>query len=381
MSFEIHEFSKISVLPFTRWFNPHQGGPLWPDWDHAIEQRHCRNGKPNDIPPATSGNDDLFPTNTPGFWCGPIHYHFGHQILEFSTRIPVYMNHLKEHQKLVFGALTNQSESLKDQPTFFRQILDWYAIPEKSVMIKSEPTIFEKLSCVQQQEQWLDVPGSENYIELLSNHTRKRLNRPCNSGLKVYVSRACLADKTMAGEGYLEEFLAANGFMIIHPEKISLIEQLSTYNNADFLLFSEGSAVHCLQLLGMIKAKIVILSRRKNRPIAKKILSTRCQELYHFDNIKGILDTVWAENKIAHWKALTILKQVGLKRSLKSLGVEMSNWSNNDFMNAVENDIRSWINTQLQLPNFEKNNGIKVLKRSLNTLNMSSKSYLNSISD
>ncbi|HJN34925.1 MAG: glycosyltransferase 61 family protein [Prochlorococcus sp.] len=380
MSFDIHEFRHIPVLPFTRWFNPHQGGPLWPNWDHALEQRHCRDGKPNDIPPEVPSDEDLFATGNSGFWCGPIHYHFGHQILEFSTRIPVYVNHLQENQKLIFGTHKNQSEFLVDQPIFFRQILEWYEIPERSVVISATPTIFKTLSCAKQQEQWLDVPGNENYIELLSKHAAKRLNHPRSKGLKAYVSRTCLQDKTMAGEGYLEEFLAANGFTIIHPEKISLIEQLSTYNDADLLLFSEGSAVHCLQLLGKIKARIAILSRRKNRPIAEKILSTRSQHVEHFDNIKGILDTVWADNKIAHWKALTLLRQKGLKRTLRSLGVEMTHWSNDDFQNAVENDIRSWISTQLQRPNFEENNGIKVLKRSLNALNMRSSSYLNGMS-
>ena len=152
MSFDIHEFRHIPVLPFTRWFNPHQGGPLWPNWDHALEQRHCRDGKPNDIPPEVPSDEDLFATGNSGFWCGPIHYHFGHQILEFSTRIPVYVNHLQENQKLIFGTHKNQSEFLVDQPIFFRQILEWYEIPERSVVISATPTIFKTLSCAKQQE-------------------------------------------------------------------------------------------------------------------------------------------------------------------------------------------------------------------------------------
>ncbi len=54
-----------------------------------------------------------------------------------------------------------------------------------------------------------------------------------------------------------------NGFKVIYPEKISIKEQLKIYSDAEIIVFTEGSAIHTLQLLGNINAKVIIINRRK----------------------------------------------------------------------------------------------------------------------
>jgi hypothetical protein len=82
---------------------------------------------------------------------------------------------------------------------------------------------------------------------------------------KLFVSRAGLARE---GARFVLEFeidrnMAAQGYKVIHPEKLGPAEQLRHYADARQLVFSEGSALHLYALAARPDQQVFIIWRRK----------------------------------------------------------------------------------------------------------------------
>lgn len=60
-------------------------------------------------------------------------------------------------------------------------------------------------------------------------------------GQKVYFSRAAFPSKKDFGEKYVERAFHKSGYQIVHPEALSLEEQVAILKNADVLATTEGS--------------------------------------------------------------------------------------------------------------------------------------------
>lgn len=83
-------------------------------------------------------------------------------------------------------------------------------------------------------------------------------------GRRVWLSRSALPDGAVGGEKELEQQLAANGWDIIHPEKLSVLNQIRAIFDAETVGGFEGSAFHTFILGSNIKTKIRIINRRKD---------------------------------------------------------------------------------------------------------------------
>src|SRR5262245_5235752 len=85
-------FSDTAIVPFSELLDTpfgasdHRGGPVWPRFDGQMPARHCRAGVPIDVEPAVEG--PFAETIGPVAWGGPIVRHFGHQLADFSMRLP-----------------------------------------------------------------------------------------------------------------------------------------------------------------------------------------------------------------------------------------------------------------------------------------------------
>ena len=82
---------------------------------------------------------------------------------------------------------------------------------------------------------------------------------------RIFVSRAALP---LAGARFmLEEALDANftalGYTVIHPENLSISEQMRFYRAASHLVFSEGSALHLYALMARPDQQIYCIWRRQ----------------------------------------------------------------------------------------------------------------------
>jgi len=156
-------------------------------------------------------------------------------------------------------------------PPKFYEVLDYLGIPKSKILLLQTPKNFESLWVAKQQSYFrVDRPLTPEYREFL--HSRALnclgdLKEPTPT--KVYISRSnYFLRGSYAGETYIEKVLQQNGFTIFYPEKHSLKHQLNVYFNAQELLFSEGTAIHVLELLGNINAKVGVIRRRQAGRIA-----------------------------------------------------------------------------------------------------------------
>jgi hypothetical protein len=65
-------------------------------------------------------------------------------------------------------------------------------------------------------------------------------------------------------EVYLEFYFKKCGIKIVHPQEISINEQLEIYNSARCIIMLEGSAYHTFQLLGHALGDIIVIKRRSH---------------------------------------------------------------------------------------------------------------------
>jgi len=103
-------------------------------------------------------------------------------------------------------------------------------------------------------------PPHEDYLDALTKRAQRNLGVPNPDGV-LFVSRSGVRNE-FVGETYLDEVFARAGATIMHPETMSLVDQLRGYAEHEILIFSEGSAFHGFQQLGRHPGVGVILKRR-----------------------------------------------------------------------------------------------------------------------
>lgn len=287
-STELKEFQNIIVVPFSELLdNPrgmsfHRGGPIFPTWESQLEVRYCRGGKPSDEAPVAPNKYQELAADL--LWCGPVTLHYGHMISDFLMRLPYYLNELGHNKKLCFAVHPRTGiKTVWDLPQWLRDIFQWFKISLSNVVIVSEAIKVKKLFVAPQAEQAGILTNSVGYFNVLERFVSLNLNTYCKQGGKYYVSRAAMKHGKIAGEAYLEEIFSSLGFKVLRPESISVLEQLRIYSQAEELVFSEGSALHTLQLLGRIKARVTILNRRTGTKLAVNFLKERIKSLEYLD--------------------------------------------------------------------------------------------------
>ena len=79
-----------------------------------------------------------------------------------------------------------------------------------------------------------------------------------------YVSRLKhIYSGSFLGESLIEQCLSKVGFTILYPEEIPTIEMVHLLRSAEVAIFSEGSAIHNLELCGRTDVKVFVIGRRK----------------------------------------------------------------------------------------------------------------------
>lgn len=88
--------------------------------------------------------------------------------------------------------------------------------------------------------------------------------RTVTPGSHLYVSRARLGlfNGQFLQETVLETFLQQQGYKVIHPETLSIAEQMRAYGTAERLVFADGSAVHLWSLIARPEQQAAMILRR-----------------------------------------------------------------------------------------------------------------------
>jgi hypothetical protein len=273
-----------------------------------------------------------------GIWCGPISLHFGHMVADFSMRI-AGSSRLEAAAPLVFSVPPFREP---EPPPHFWQIISHFGIDRRRVLLVRKPTRFGRLCVLPQAERPFGGRPSAQHLELMDAMVGSE--KPPDRDLDcVFISRSRLPVGRFLGESYLDKTLAASGAAVLHPETEHLHAQFQMYRRARLLIFSEGSAVHTLQLLGHLDCDVVILVRRPKNQIGAASLRPRARSLRYLPATRALLHGLTRSGRPDTRAGMSVLDDGRLLAGLKSLEVDLAPfWDPAAYGRCRDLDLESW---------------------------------------
>ena len=361
-----------------------RGGPQWPHFQAQIFARHCRGAipKPVDARPLPAQAewpyfdprclpafwphlygeaaprpqdwrrtlpalaDAYAPLTDPagetvdaGIWCGPIALHFGHMVADFSMRI-TGSSRVDATARLVFSLPPFRDVA---PPPYFWDIIDHLGVDRRRVLLVRKPTRFSRLSVLPQAERPAGGGPNRRHLRLMDAIAGSGTASERDLG-HVFVSRARLAEGRFAGEAYIEEALTRAGVTVFHPETVDLHAQLRLYRRARTLVFSEGSALHALQLLGHVNADIIVLVRRPRRRMALASLRPRARSLHYLEAVRGLVHGLSRSGRTIRRAGMSVLDEPRFLAGLERTGIGLAPfWDRRAYAERRDADIAAWI--------------------------------------
>ncbi len=313
------------------------GGVSWPDgapsWVH--QRRYGAVVEPPSFEP-----DRPTATIDRASYAGYGTAHFGHFVSEHASRV---LDAHRFEPGATFLLVARPQQYGGSVPAFAYEVLEWLgASPGRVHVVAGATTLVHELVVWPAQEQPGTTP-SERYLDVLDDNTARRNLAPIRSDV-VYVSRSGMRHRA-SGEAYLDNVLEAAGVTVIHPEALSVREQLARYAGAQNLIFSEGSSMHGRQLIGRVDQSIAVLQRRKGGVFGRDFLSPRCSNLTIVDALHCSVPLSFRFDMAGPkmWEAFPLLDGDALLDAFSSLGVDLrARWRPDEFERAVAEDMNDW---------------------------------------
>lgn len=350
-------FDDIVVYPTQGLLRPPfmllRGGPDWPRFWTQVAARTCRLRVPVPLDRPPQRGAAVTQAEPVGVWCGPVTEHFGHAIASFGARI-AWSSRMDKDIPLIFSA-RDPNEAV---PAFLYQILAHFGVAPDRVRCIRTPTRFARLYVFPQAERLFGGAPSADYLDLLDGVAGPA---PPPDGSRIYVSRGGLAKGRIAGEAYLESVLRDAGYTTMRPEALPLDAQLAAYRQAAHLVFSEGSAVHALQLLGRIPARVTIVVRRPGNRLAATAVTARAAAVDHVECLRGLVHGVRGDGRRQRSAGISVLDETRCVAAMARAGIDIAAfWDSAAYVAARDSDIRDWTERRLALhPHGDQANVIR----------------------
>jgi hypothetical protein len=387
------ELENAYLYPLTRGSSPEtvEGGVWHPDLPNSFHhvshldraaQGTAKEWLERQEPPKTSMSGH-------GLYAGPFFAHYGHFVAECIHRLWAWHEEPGKFDYIAsFPAIRHprfqpaNPQSLFD---FQRPVLEYLAIPIEKLLPIQEAVIAEHIT-VPAQASILGQRGARarGYTGYMAERGARFFAgyQPKNAAPpeRIYVSRSSyLTTGSFAGERYIEQLLADEGFHVMRPEAMPLAEQLHYYRNAKQLIFAEGSAIHTTELLGTLKAEVAILLRRRHSykqwiPLVNK----RCKRLKIFakcDQLPSLAINKNGEDVTP--TALTIVDAPALAGFLRQNGfAKLPTFSPSGFWQMEAADIARYLVTLNLRHTFEQDATTEKLKAFRKALAANENPYL-----
>lgn len=192
---------------------------------------------------------------------GGIFYgHFGHFIVETLARTWAIGSVTEPVDGIIF---TPKVPNITDRhSTIYQDMFSAFGV-SIPIVIAKEVTQVERLSVPRQGFGMYDlIEGSEAFRDYVNE--RVAVNVPPKGAEKIYVSRSGLpaGRGSLLGEYKIEEYLAAEGYEIFHPQRHSQNDQMAAYKAARQIVSTDCSPLHLLGYVGDAGQNTAILTRR-----------------------------------------------------------------------------------------------------------------------
>ncbi|GJD50460.1 hypothetical protein OPKNFCMD_3199 [Methylobacterium crusticola] len=237
--------------------------------DRLITHLRSRKGALYDVVEHVPAAPGAAPEAVPGpvIYGGPLFEHYGHAVAESIHRLwPRLAGPDLARVPVAFHPTPRRGGFLTvpAMPGWMRQIFDYLGLPPGEIVLIDRPLRFDLLLVPDQAKGQTFAARDPGYVDLFPRPLGAAAG-PASGGdrLDVYVSRRHYHHAgSYLGEALVEEILARAGFVIVHPEAEPLSEVIALFRRADALVFSEGSALHTLELCGRIQAPVLVVARR-----------------------------------------------------------------------------------------------------------------------
>jgi hypothetical protein len=304
-----------------------------------VYARHCWNLIPRPVDSRPHRAEPASDSVDRGIWCGPISNHFGHMVADFGMRIAV-SSRLDPVTPLVFSIAPDAPEP----PAFFWHILDHLGVDRGRVLLVRRPTRFGELLVAPQAERRFGGRPARRHLCMMDALTAGRLSPISPRAERVFVSRGRWPKGRFAAESYLDEVFAAVGVTVFHPETVDLHAQLRVYQHARTLIFSEGSALHALQLLGHIDADVAVLARRPGKRIAASSLRPRVRSLRYIPAAREVIYGVGRSGRPQLPAGVSLLDESACINGLRAFGIDLGSiWTPQRYAESRDAEIAAWI--------------------------------------
>lgn len=366
-SAEICHLTEALVSPLQTASNPAKvlGGVIHPDLKDCFNQfrvnqvnspkRQLENITQLDrVSDATEKTKHLKGTH---IYAGPMFIHFGHFLAESIHRLWA-LEYICKHDGIQVDSvlLLNQPRPrlkrlLAPQlPPICLAVLEYLGVPKSKIQFVTDLTRVENLIVPQQASYFRSQqPINQAYKSfLLRCEDNIEPSKDKNGAKKVYVSRShFLLKGSYAGEAFVESLLAKHGYRIFYPENFSLQQQLAVYKEANELIFAEGSALHVLELLGNIDAKVAVIARRPTcQLVFEAMIKSRASNYTFFSEVAPLQSLFFPKvaNSPAASAAIGVLELSAFARFIDTeLGLKLANDEIVEFEKCITNDIRRYL--------------------------------------
>lgn len=199
-------------------------------------------------------------------YAGPLINHFGHFVSSSIHRIlPSRLLYDCNRYAFLTSLGDRHVSDFSKIPSYLAQILSFLELDGNNCLILNRNAIVENLVVVEPGAS-IGCASNDQYLDMLRDFSFRRLAElhcePIRSR-KILVAGRKGPGGNILGSSYVESVLERAGFWVFRPEEYPYSFQLHVYNQANVLVFIEGSAIHGASLLGRdMLDNVFILARR-----------------------------------------------------------------------------------------------------------------------
>lgn len=190
-----------------------------------------------------------------GVFCGRYRGHFGHFLAESIGRLWAIDVFPPDVPLIWFNDPYQTGQGL-----IRKAVLKALQIPNPQIVVNGVLKVDRLHLPPSQSDPLYKITATPAYQDWF----RARLPPPPEPKLDLYISRSRMPRVAgrFFGEAAVEDGLRDEGYVVIHPEKLPMEEQIESYRVARRIVLAEGSPLHLLALLDVPGQRIGMLMRR-----------------------------------------------------------------------------------------------------------------------
>lgn len=196
--------------------------------------------------------------------------HFGHFLLETLSSL-YWLREADADTKLLFHAFDERGENVFTQRAHGIECLKLLGIPPERVAVATTDIAVDELLLPPRAYDMSNGPHYD-FGDVYRTLRAAVLRLPgAPQAKRIYLSRRHLkrhARGRLANEAAIERRIAGRGFAVLHPERMSLSDQIRAAATADIIAGVDGSALH-LSAFMHPGSQVLVLETRRRRNVLK----------------------------------------------------------------------------------------------------------------